>query len=386
MAIETLSDNATRALDLRPLWIGPIRVDPPVLQAPMAGFTNYAFRQIVREYGGAGLQATEMVNAKGFLWMDQHEAEHPDRLWGVRDEDRPLAVQIWDNDPETLAKVGARLAHEYRVSIVDINFGCPVKQVTQKAHSGSYLLRDPDRMGRIIERVVAACYPTPVTAKIRLGCTRDKINAIDVAQVVEGAGASALTVHGRTAQDFFSGRADWARISSIKPYLKKIPLIGNGDLDSPAAVLHAFQNYDVDGVMIARASLGKPWLFRQVHAALRGLPVPPDPTLAEQLQCMLRHYRLVCSRFGDEKGTVLMRKYACNYANGRPGARNFRANVARVSTPQEFFEVVDKFFPRDGLVTPSSPGDQAEAEQPNCSEQTDCISRSEYGDEPECCG
>ena len=194
---------------VRPFWIGPILVDPPILQAPMAGFTNYAFRQVVREFGGAGLQATEMVNARGFVWMDEQQAEHPDRLWGVRDEARPLAVQIWDNEPETLAKVGRRLAEEYRVSVVDINFGCPVKQVTEKAHSGSYLLRFPDRVGAIIERVVQACAPVPVTAKIRLGCTRDRINAIDVAQVVEGAGAAALTVHGRTAQDFFKGSAEF---------------------------------------------------------------------------------------------------------------------------------------------------------------------------------
>ena len=132
----------------------------------MAGYTNYAFRQIVREFGGAGLLATEMVNARGFVWLDEHEAEHPDRLWGVAEEPRPLAVQIWDNDPPTLAKVGARLAHEYQVSVVDINFGCPVREITECAHSGSYLLRDPDRMGRIIERVVAACRPTPGT-----GCT-----------------------------------------------------------------------------------------------------------------------------------------------------------------------------------------------------------------------
>ena len=123
-------------------------VDPPILQAPMAGFTNAAFRQIVREFGGAGLLATEMVNARGFVWMDEHEAEHPDRLWGVADEARPLAVQIWDNDPETMAKVGKRLVEEYQVSVVDINFGCPVRQVTEKAHSGSYLLREPQRMFR----------------------------------------------------------------------------------------------------------------------------------------------------------------------------------------------------------------------------------------------
>lgn len=311
----------------------------------MAGFTNYAFRQIVREFGGAGLQATEMVNARGFVWLDEHEAEHPDRLWGIKEEHRPLAVQIWDNEPATLAKVGRRLAEEYQVSIVDLNFGCPVKQVTERAHSGSYLLRDPDRVGRIVEQVVKACAPVPVTAKIRLGCTRDKCNAIEIAQVVEEAGAAALTVHGRTAQDFFKGNANWEAISAIKPYLKRIPLIGNGDLDSAEKVVEAFRRYNVDGVMIARASLGRPWLFAQAAAALRGEEIPPEPTLHEQRACMLHHFELVCDRFGEDKGTLLMRKYACCYAQGRRGARAFRTHVGHVTTRAEFLDVVDRYFP-----------------------------------------
>jgi tRNA-dihydrouridine synthase B len=334
-----------------PFYIGSLLIDPPILQAPMAGFTNYAFRQIVREFGGAGLLATEMVNARGFVWLDEQEAEHPDRLWGVAEEPRPLAVQIWDNDPPTLAKVARRLAHEYRVSVVDINFGCPVRQVTQKAHSGSYLLSFPERMGAIIEQVVAAAAPTPVTAKIRLGCTRDRINAIDVAQVVEGAGAAALTVHGRTAADMFSGSADWDRISSIKPYLKRIPLIGNGDLDSADKVVAAFRRYAVDGVMIARAALNKPWLYAQSAAAVRGESVPADPTLDEQRELMLHHFELVRRRFGDEKASVLMRKYACCYAQGRPGAREFRKHVATIASPTEFHEVVSRYFPVGSALT-----------------------------------
>ncbi len=327
--------------------IGDVVVDPPILQAPMAGFTNFAFRQIVRQYGAAGLMATEMVNARGFVWLDENEAEHPDRLWGVRDEPRPLAVQIWDNQPDTMAKVGRRLVDEFKVSVVDINFGCPDKQVTNKAKSGSYLLRTPDRMGKIISAVVQACAPTPVTAKIRLGCTRDQINAIDVAQVVEGAGACALTVHGRTAQDMFRGKSDWDRISEIKPYLKKIPLIGNGDLDSADAVVNAFRKYNVDGVMIARACLGRPWLFAQAAAALRGDPVPEDPSLDEQRQCMLRHFELLVERFGESKAALLMRKYACCYAQGRQGARYFRTHVAKVGSTAEFHQVVNEFFPRE---------------------------------------
>jgi tRNA-dihydrouridine synthase B len=339
--------RALPAPAVKPLRIGSLAIDPPILQAPMAGYTNYAFRQIVREFGGAGLLATEMVNAKGFAWLAEQEAEHPDRLWGVKEEPRPLAVQIWDNDPATLAKVGQRLAREYRVSVVDINFGCPVRDVVQKAHSGSYLLRDPERMGMIIERVVAACAPTPVTAKIRLGCSRQQINAIDIAQVVEGAGAAALTVHGRTAADMFRGSADWDRIAAIKPYLKRIPLIGNGDLDSPQRVVDVFRRYDIDGVMIARASLARPWLFRQAAAALRGVPVPPDPTLDEERRLLLHHFELICQRFGDAKGSLLMRKFACCYAQGRPGAREFRSRIVKTSTPSQFRAVVDAHFPRE---------------------------------------
>ena len=351
---STAADNAAPAGEgkyilpkIKPLHIGDVVVDPPILQAPMAGFTNFAFRQIVREYGGSGLIATEMVNARGFVWLDENEAEHPDRLWGVREEARPLAVQIWDNQPETMAKVGARLVEDYDVSVVDINFGCPVKQVTEKAKSGSYLLRTPDLMGEIISAVVKACAPTPVTAKIRLGCTRDNINAIDVAQVVEGAGAKALTVHGRTAQDMFSGHADWDRISQIKPHLKNIPLIGNGDLDSPEKVVDVFRRFDVDGVMIARACLGRPWLFAQAAAAIKGEPIPADPTLLQQRQCLLHHFNLIVDRFGEDKGSQLMRRYACCYAQGRRGARNFRTHAAKVKNAKEFHQVVEDYFPKD---------------------------------------
>jgi tRNA-dihydrouridine synthase B len=331
------------------MQIGPLVIDPPVLQAPMAGFTNYAFRQIVRSFGGVGLLATEMVSARGFLEIDARDEGFPDRLWGVKEESRPLAVQIWDNDPGVLAAVGTRLAHEFGVSVVDINFGCPVKVVTEHAKSGSYLLRDPERVGAIVARVAAACAPTPVTAKIRLGCTRDAITAIDVAQAVEGAGGAALTVHGRTAQDLYRGHADWDYIAQIKPHLQRIPLIGNGDLTTVAAVVDALRRYPVDGVMIGRAALGRPWLFQQVRAALSGESIPPDPSLAEQRQLLLDHFRLICQRFGVARGTVLMRRYACCYAQGQPGARGFRAAVATVDSPEAFYDAVQRHFPREGV-------------------------------------
>jgi tRNA-dihydrouridine synthase B len=327
-----------------PLRIGPLAIWPPVVQAPMAGFTNLAFRQMVRHYGGVGLQFTEMISARGFSWMGK-QGEQPDRLWGVAEEPRPLGVQIWDNDPRTLADVGRALVTEYGVSVVDINFGCPVRQVTQRAHSGSYLLQNPRLIGEIVERVVRACDPVPVTAKIRLGRSATEITADQVARAVESAGGAALTVHGRTAEQLFRGESDWDQIARVKSHLRRIPLIGNGDLDSAAKVVAVWDRFGVDGVMIGRAALGRPWLFRQVQAALAGERVPPDPPAEDQRECLLRYYDLIVERFGVERGTMLMRKYATCYAQGRPGARHFRAHVATVRSPNEFHRVVRDFFP-----------------------------------------
>jgi tRNA-dihydrouridine synthase B len=333
---------------MKPLWIGPLRIDPPLLQAPMAGFTNYAYRQMIRRFGGVGLPATEMLSARGFLHIaarSEKGGEFPDRLWGVSEEPRPLAVQIWDNDPATLAAVGRRLAEEFQASVIDINFGCPVRDVAQKAESGSYLLRYPDRVGEIVARVAAVCRPVPVTAKIRLGCTRDTINAIDVAQAIEAAGGAAVTVHGRTAEDLFRGSADWHEIARIKPHLTRIPLIGNGDLKTPEGIIEALARYDVDGVMIGRAALSRPWLFCQAAEALRGEPIPPEPTPEQQRQLLLDHFRLVVERFGPAKGTILMRSYACCYGQGRKGARAFRREITAAVTPEDFIAVVQRAFP-----------------------------------------
>jgi len=327
--------------------VGPLVVDPPVLQAPMAGFSSYAFREIVRRLGGVGLAATEMVSARGFLEIEARGRNIPERLWGVKHEPRPLAVQIWDNDAIALAAAAVRLRDHYGVSVVDINFGCPVRVVAGKARSGSYLLRDPDQVGRIVARVVEACRPTPVTAKIRLGVTRQNINAVDVCRAIEAAGAAAVTVHGRTAADGFGGHADWERIAEIKPHLKRIPLIGNGDLTTPQAVQEAFRRYGVDGVMIGRAALSRPWLFGQVQAALAGRPIPADPPLSCQRQLLLDHYWLLVEQFGATKATMLVRKVACRYAQGKRGGRTFRSNVTKVATPQELTAVVEEYFPRN---------------------------------------
>jgi tRNA-dihydrouridine synthase B len=341
------SGHAAGQTDIKPLFIGPLRIYPPLLQAPMAGFTNYAFRQILRRFGGVGLPATEMLSARGVLEMNARGEDETQRLWGIADEPRPLAVQIWDNDPGVLAAVAARLTQQYAVSVVDINFGCPAPDVSQKAQSGSYLLQFPRRMEEIVHRVAEACRPTPVTAKIRLGPSRRNITAVEAALAVEAAGAAALTVHGRTAADMYRGRADWEAIARVKQSVARIPVVGNGDIASVEAAIEAFRCYGVDGVMIGRAALSRPWLFSQIHAAMENRPAPPEPPPALRESILLEHYRLIVAQFGAKKGTIIMRRYAARHACGLPGAKRFRAAAAMAKTPEEFAAIVQRDFPKN---------------------------------------
>ena len=325
-------------------YIGPVRVEPPLLMAPMAGFTNYPFRRLLRQLGGVGLLCTEMISARGLLHRRRYKKDLPEQLWGIKQEDRPLAVQLWENDPGRLAEAAAWVVEEFQVSVIDLNFGCPARQVSQKAQSGAYLLQFPERIGALVERVVAACRPTPVTAKIRLGPTRQQITAPDVVQAIEQAGIAAVTVHGRTTQQRFGGRADWEAIARLKSHLKRIPLIGNGDIRTAAEAAAAFRQWPVDGVMIGRAALRRPWLFRQAAAALQDQPIPPEPTPAQRRQWLLEYYDLLRQQHGPEKATLQMRRYAPLFVDGLPYARLFRFQVCQSNSPEELLRLVDEFF------------------------------------------
>lgn len=328
---------------LRPLTIGPISLATPLLMAPMAGFTDWAFRQVVRRAGGCGLPVTEMISARGMFEMLRRDRAPPERLWGVADEPRPLAVQIWDNDPVLLAEIADRLVRQFAPTVIDLNFGCPAPDVAGKAESGAHLLRFPDRIGRIVERVAATCGSTPVTAKVRLGPDRGRITILDVAQAVEGAGGAAITVHGRTAADFYRGKADWEWIAQTKSVLQRIPLIGNGDLATAEGIAAALRHYPVDGVMIGRAALNDPWLFAQGWAALRNLPWAP-PTLADRRDALLEHLQLRLLQYGPDRALGQMRKVAACYTHGLPGARVFRQGLNQLQSIDEFRSAVERFF------------------------------------------
>jgi len=326
-----------------PLHLDGLQVDPPVLSAPVAGFTDAIFRGIVRQFGGCGLPFTEMVWAGA--WVRGHAA--PTRLAGVADEPRPLGVQLWDREADMIREAARRLV-DLRVSVIDLNFGCPKRRIMGRHAAGASLLRDPATVGRLVGAAVAGSNGIPVTAKIRLGPSVVARTAAEVARSVEANGAAAITVHGRSADQHYGEPSQWELIGEVVAAVK-IPVIANGDIVDAPSARRALAVSGAAGVMVARGALTRPWVFREIGAALRGLPPPPAPTLAEQKRVLLAHHAAMVAREGDPWGTVLMRKFACRYFVGLPNTRAFREDVARAADSAEFHAIVERFVPDDLL-------------------------------------
>jgi tRNA-dihydrouridine synthase B len=304
----------------------------------MAGYTNIAFRELLRTFGGADLIATEMVSARSFVYMGNRNEEHPARLDGVREEQRPVSVQIWDNAPETLAKLANTLTNDYKVDVIDINFGCPARQIAQRSESGSALLRDPELVARIVRTVVQAASPTPVTAKIRLGTTRETINASEVANAVEEAGASGITVHGRTAAEMYRGKADWEEIAKVKPHLKRIPLIGNGDIKTAAEAVEKLKNYPVDGIMIGRGMLSNPYIFNQIKQFQEN----KTETQPDQKTILLTYYNLAKKHFG-KNAIKTIKTFAPQLITTKPNSKSIRTKLSKINNEQEFLQIMEEW-------------------------------------------
>jgi len=325
---------------MQPLVIGPLTLDTPVLAAPIAGFTDAIFRHIVRDLGGCGLIFTEMVGAG--TWM-QSPRERPERIEGIEDEARPLGVQLWDRDPEMLRAAASELA-ALEVSVIDLNFGCPKKRIMGKHAAGAALLRDPQTVGRLVRAAVRGAGAVPVTAKIRLGPSLAAATAVDVARRAADNGAAAITVHGRTADQNYDVPCYLDKIAEVVQAVS-VPVIANGDVRDAVSAVHTLRTTGAAGVMVARGALTRPWVFREITAALRGEPLPAAPTSADQKALLLKHHAAMVDRYGDPWGTIFMRKFACRYLQGRPGIRPFRDAITRAGDRAEFLGVVDRHFP-----------------------------------------
>jgi tRNA-dihydrouridine synthase B len=314
-----------------PLEIGPISIWPPIVLAPMSGVTNRTLRALYKPFG-FGLTVTEFVSSNALQYGARRTMEMIDQH-GV---ERPVSTQLWGNDPQLMAQA-AKVVRECGADIVDINFGCPAPKVT-KTEGGSACLRDVARCEAIMRAVVAAV-DCPVTVKMRLGWSERDLVFLDVARRAEAAGVRAITLHARTAKQFYKGAADWDRISELKSSVG-IPVIGNGDLGDATAAFARMRETGVDALMLGRATLGNPWLVGGLRALMEGRRPEPHPGAPERLRFAVHHYRTMVDEWGEPRAVPQMRKHLGYYLKGFPGASALRERLMRTQTAAETLRIV----------------------------------------------
>jgi nifR3 family TIM-barrel protein len=311
-----------------PLRLGPLTVGAPVVLAPMAGVTNAAFRRLCREQG-AGLYVCEMITSRGLVERDASTLSMLafDPLEDVR------SVQLYGIDPVYVGKAVEILAGDYGVRHVDLNFGCPVPKVTRKGGGGA-LPWKRNLLGQILAGAVKAAEPygVPVTMKTRKGIDDDHLTFLDAGRIAEESGVAAIALHGRTVSQAYSGLADWEAIAALKAAVTTIPVLGNGDIWESADALRMMAETGVDGVVIGRGCLGRPWLFRDLADAFAGKPTKTLPTLGEVAAMMRRHAELLCQHMGEERGCKEFRKHVSWYLKGFGAGGEMRHRLGLVST------------------------------------------------------
>lgn len=316
------------------LKIGNIDLKNWLVMAPMAGITNLPFRLMVKSLG-VGLVFTEMVSAMGL------KTNHRKTLKYLRTHpsEKPMAAQIFGAEPDVMARA-AQVVIEAGANIVDINMGCPVKKVV-KTGAGASLLCDPKRVEEMVSSVRIAC-TVPLTVKIRSGWSPEEPVACNIARIAEDCGADAVTLHPRFATQAFSGQADWSMISKVKEQVK-IPVIGNGDVVDPADALRMKRETGCDGVMIGRAAVGNPWIFRQILQLESGLQVQ-KPDLSERRSFILGHYNLLSGSMGEHRAALAMRGLLLRYTKGLPRSSRFRGKINRIKDLESLIATMDDYF------------------------------------------
>ena len=311
---------------MKHLKIGNVELENRYILGPMAGVTDLPFRLLCREQG-AGLLCMEMISAKAIYYNNRNT----ESLLEIHPDERPVSLQLFGSDPKIMSEMAKRI-EERPFAILDVNMGCPVPKVVKNGE-GSALMKEPKLVCEIVSALVKAI-EKPVTVKIRKGFDDDHVNAVEIAKIIEEAGASAVAVHGRTREQYYSGKADWDIIRQVKEAVS-IPVIGNGDVTSPQKAEELVRQTGCDGIMIARGAEGNPWIFSEMIAYEETGVVPPRPDKDVVREMMLRHARLQLQYKGEYCGIREMRKHVAWYTKGLKGAARLREKVNEVESLEE---------------------------------------------------
>lgn len=320
---------------LKPINVGPVRIDAPVILAPMTGVTDLPFRRVVKRYG-AGLTVSEMIASQAMIRETRQSLQKS--LWDPAEE--PVSVQLAGCEPQVMAEA-AKLNEQRGAAIIDINMGCPVKKVVN-GDAGSALMRDLPLAAAIIEATVKAV-KVPVTLKMRMGWDHSSLNAPELARIAENLGIRMITVHGRTRCQLYKGEADWAFVRRVKEAVS-LPVIVNGDICGLEDSREALRQSGADGVMIGRGAYGRPWLIGQVMSELGGGGHRPDPSLDEQLATILEQYDDMLALYGTQTGVNLARKHIGWYTKGLPGSAELRNTVNQQAEPEIVVRMLQDFY------------------------------------------
>lgn len=317
--------------------IGNVEIKNQVVLAPMAGISNTAYRQIIKEMG-AGLIFAEMVSDKALVYGSEKTFD----LLKMSDMERPIAQQIFGSDVNSFVKAAKLVEDKMHPDIIDINMGCPVPKVAIKSQAGSALLKNHDKIKEIVSAVVKAV-SVPVTVKIRSGWDANSVNAVEVAKVIEEAGASAITVHGRTRAQGYSGNADWNIIKQVKEMVS-IPVIGNGDVTSAEKAKEMLDFTGCDAVMIGRGVLGNPWLINECVSYLESGIIPLKPSAREKIEMLKRHYQLLVDSTSEKQAILEIRTHALWYIKGMPKSAYIKNKICKTKNSEDLFKILNDYL------------------------------------------